>query len=182
MDREKILSSEIKKSRVVSVSVEGIDTIYMTLLDEDENEIELILDVVAANGFKMAIGSLQNIPPLSLPKNPTGEYQCHYERITFTESGEVAFEKENGITEPFGLYTFIEDGMIVFNEVEELWLCFSCEDATICTFEEDYVAIIIPIHVLEVLKREILDYIFPFNRFGKDNKMSYGYFHTIEEE
>ena len=185
MNRELILESNSEIFTIVSVSAEKEDE--DTIVFEAENElgftIKLKLDAVSANGFRIAIGSLQDVPPLVLPKNILGEYQCHYLEILYKEEGETVFEKKNGHTLPYGKYIEIEDGMIAFNKDEILWVAYSTNESIICTLEEDkeYFVLELPKEILDGL-RDTLDDIFPFNRFGKNNKLSYGYFHSIEEE
>lgn len=182
MTRELIKRNNSHISKVVSVSIEGTDTVLLTIEGENQDKAILELDVIGANGLRIAISSLQDIPPHILPKNILGDYQCHYIHILYNAEG-IEFEKENGETIPFGKYYEIEDGLIAFNNEEILWVCVSCKNAKVCTLDEskEYLVFEIPKEILEETRKP-MNKIFPFNRFGKDNKLSYGYFHTVKEE
>lgn len=183
MNRELIHESNSELVTIVSVSVEeDVDAIVFKAEDELGSIVKLALDFVSANGFRIAFSSLQDVPPLILPKSILGDYHCHYLRIEYTKD-DLVFEKENGNTEPLGKYMDIDDGMICFNRDEVLWIGFSTKENIICTLDADkeYLVLKISKDILEIL-RETMDFIFPFNRFGKDNKLSYGYFHSIKEE
>ena len=180
MNREFIRETNSHISKVVSVSVEeGTDTVLLTMIGEYGDKAKLTLDMIAANGLRIATSSLQDIPPHILPKNKLGDYQCHYTHILYN-TDDIEFEKENGETMPLGKYYEIDDGLIAFNYEEIFWLCISCKNAKICTLDKSkkYIVFTIPKKILESFRKS-MDKIFPFNRFGKDNKLAYGYFHSI---
>lgn len=185
MVRELLSKSNSKISKIISASaIRDADIIYLEFEDVKGDQTKLELDPVSANGLRIAIGSLQNIPRLVLPTNKQGEYQSHFLSVKYTESGTLTFYKKDKETEPLGKYVDIEDGMIAFNDDDLLWIGFSTENAELCKLvSKDFFVLSFPEKkVLNNLKEQLDKEIFPFNRFGKTNKLSYGYFHTIKEE
>ena len=139
---------------------------------------------VSANGLRIAIGSLQKIPKLVLPINKEGEYLSHFLLIKYISDGITMFHKEDQKSEPLGKYTDIEDGMVVFNKDDVLWIAFSVKNAICNNLDGPKKYFVISFPEKEPLEKfkEFLDKkLFPFERFGKTNKLSYGYFHTIKE-
>lgn len=185
MNKELITRTNSELCYVVSASASiDADTVYLEIEDENGNKLKIALDLVSANGLRIAIGSLQNISRLVLPKNPMGDYQCHFLSIKYRKDGEIVFDKDNGETAPLGKYIDIDDGLISFNKDDVLWISVALKDANVCEIEEkEFLTVIFPEKkTLEELKEKLDKEIFPFDRFGKTNKLSYGYFHSIKEE
>lgn len=186
MDKELINRSNSKIVNIVSVEMKetDTDTILVTMMDEDNIEIIIEMDKVGLNGFRMAIASIMDVQPLILPLDKKGEYQCHYIEICVNNEGIVIFHKENGITRPLGTYVEIDDGMIVFSKDNDtkLWVSMKLEDALECSIvDKEYFTLLFKKEFLDEDFRKKLDKVFPFNRFGKDNKLSYGYFKSSDK-
>lgn len=185
MERESINNTNSFRLNIVSVSVEkeDTDTILITMKDDEGDKIKLFIDNVGGNGFRIAMASLMDVPPLVLPLDKGGDYQCHFIKCKIEEpDGNLIFEKNNGETEPLGKYIDIEDGMITFREGDLLWSAIKIEDYIVSTIPDiyDYLVFTFEKELLDEKFRVKLDKIYPFNRFGKINKLSYGYFHSSE--
>lgn len=187
MEKELIHESNSFKLDIVSVSIrkEDTDTILITMKDEIGNRVELLIDNIGANGFRFAMASLMDVQPLVLPLDKEGDYQCHFKRYRFVNyRGYLIFDKENGITKPLGKYKEIDDGMITFRRDNKLWLSVKLIDYSYCAISDDYDYITLRFKkkFFDEIFRVKLDKIYPFNRFGKDNKLAYGYFHSSKGE
>lgn len=134
----------------------------------------LSMDNIGANALRIGIASLCNIPPLVLPKSDEGELQCRYPKIQYHRGDEdnVEFEKELGPASPLGQYHGVDDGMLVYLLGGSLVFCFDCSESAL---EKDRLVICVSQEQAETIKRR-LDDIFPFNRFERINRLSYGYF------
>lgn len=184
MDRLVITESNSKVSKIISASAEmDADIICLECKDTLGGVTKLNLDLISANGLRIAIGALQKIPRLVLPFNEKGEYLSHFPMIKYT-LGETLFYKKDQNSEPLGKYVDIEDGMLMFNKGKILWVAFSVKEAIINELSpKKYFVLSFPdTEVLSDLKKTLDKKIFPFERFGKTNKLSYGYFHTIKDE
>lgn len=184
MNKELITTSNSELSRIVSLSVEdGDDTILFEFEDTNGNLTKLTLDIVGANGLRIALSALQDIPPYTLPIAKKGEYQCIYPKALYYKDDELVFNKSLGNPEPFGLYTSVGDGLITFNKTEEeVWVSFDANGTKLKTvYDKDFLSLRFDAEKSEELKLR-LDEIFPFNRFGRKNKESYGYFFSNTEE
>lgn len=185
MEKELITESNSKMLNIVSVSIEknGTDTIIMTMEDENHDKVIITIDTIGANGFRIGMASLMDVQPLILPLDKKGDYQCHYERYTLiNDEGEILFDKKNGETKPLGKYTEIDDGMILFTKNDKLWASVQLSNYLVCKIEDmEYLTLTFQKKFLDEFFRKKLDKIFPFNRFGKNNKLAYGYFHSSKE-
>lgn len=137
-------------------------------------EATLSMDNIGANALRIGIASLLNIPPLVLPKSADGELQCTYPKIHYHRGGEdnTEFEKELSPASPLGQYHGVDDGMLVYLLDGSLVFCFDCKESAL---EKDRLVIYVSSEQAEAIKHQ-LDRIFPFNRFEKRNRLSYGYF------
>lgn len=184
MDRLAITESNSKLSKIISASAEmDADIICLECKDTLGGVTKLNLDLVSANGLRIAIGALQKIPRLILPFNEKGEYLSHFPVVKYT-LGSILFHKKDRDSEPLGKYIDIDDGMLVFNKEKTLWIAFSVKRAIVNELSpKQYFVLSFPDkEVLSELKKTLDKKIFPFERFGKTNKLSYGYFHTIKDE
>lgn len=179
MKRKEITEETCEISVITSVSVEGGNPVVFLFSDYFGNQTELTMDEIGANALRIAIGSLKNLPPLFLPKSPEGEFQCIYPRVHYTRIKDgIEFEKELGDAKPLGRYDTIDDGIILYTETGTSVMCFNCEDSAL---EKERLVLFLSDDILETMKMQ-LDKIFPFNRFGKKNRLSYGYFKTPTTE
>lgn len=184
MDRQVITPSIARVNNIISASGKrDADIIYLNYEDDKGGITKLQLDPVSANGLRIAIGALQKIPRLVLPVNKAGEYMSHFLSVEYDFEGTLFYKKDQE-TKPLGKYVDIEDGLIAFNKDDTLWVAFSTKKATIDKIApKKYLVLAFPERSVLEKHKEILDKkIFPFERFGKTNKLSYGYFHTIKEE
>lgn len=185
MDRLLITKTNSKISNVISASGKrDADIIYLEYKDDNGGITKMQLDPVTANGLRIALGALQDIPRLVLPVNKKGEYLSHFPSVKYSMDGITLFYKKDKESKPLGKYIDIEDGMLLFNKEEVLWIAFSVKKAIVNEFlTKKYFVLAFPEKEALTKLKELLDKkIFPFERFGKTNKLSYGYFHTIKEE
>lgn len=184
MNRELITSATSKVNIIMSEShFLDSDMVYFEFKDMTGGVTKLTLDLVSANGLRIAIGALQKVPRLVLPVNPKGEYICHFPEIKYSR-GDLLFHKKDKESEPLGKYIDVDDGLIAFNREDMLWVGLSTRGAIVDKIApKKYLVLKFPDkELLKSVKKSLDDKIFPFERFGKTNKLSYGYFHTIKEE